>query len=186
MSERDPEQRTVGPDGQPLDEQPAWRRDFPIDWPQDSYVGRRDFTKFLVLTSFAFVVGQICIGIRNWIRHRQGEPSRQQIATLDQISVGGTLSFHYPEHHDNCLLLRPKEGPLLAYDQRCTHLSCGVIPEWSDQLQDCRLDCPCHHGVFDMATGRPIAGPPRRPLTRITIEVQGNAVYATGVEERTV
>src|SRR5579875_3286117 len=31
---------------------PAWRQDFPIDWPQDHYVARRDFTKFLVLTAF--------------------------------------------------------------------------------------------------------------------------------------
>ena len=24
--------------------------------------------------------------------------------------------------------------------------------------------CPCHHGKFDVETGEPIAGPPRRPL----------------------
>src|SRR5205823_4088402 len=41
---------TVPPDGKPDDQQPAWRRDFPIDWPQDHYVSRRDFTKFMVLT----------------------------------------------------------------------------------------------------------------------------------------
>jgi Rieske Fe-S protein len=29
-------------------------------------------------------------------------------------------------------------------------------------------------------------GPPRRPLPKVTLTVQGNDVYATGVEERTV
>ena len=54
---RDAEQITVPPDGRPLEAQPAWRQDFPIDWPQDAYVERRDFVKFLVLTSLAFTVG---------------------------------------------------------------------------------------------------------------------------------
>jgi hypothetical protein len=55
------EQVTTPPDGRPLAEQPEWRRDFPIDTPQDNYVARRDFTKFLVLTSGAFAVGQVWI-----------------------------------------------------------------------------------------------------------------------------
>ena len=49
----DPEQVTMPPDFRPLELQPAWRQDFPIDWPQDQYVARRDFMKFLVLTSLA-------------------------------------------------------------------------------------------------------------------------------------
>ena len=55
---RDAEQVTVAPDGRPMEQQPAWRTDFPIDWPQDHYVERRDFMKFMVLTSLAFTVGQ--------------------------------------------------------------------------------------------------------------------------------
>ena len=35
---------TVAPDGRPMDQQPAWRQDFPVDWPQDLYLARRDFT----------------------------------------------------------------------------------------------------------------------------------------------
>jgi Rieske Fe-S protein len=33
-----------------------------------------------------------------------------------------------------------------------------------------------------MATGRPIAGPPQRPLERILIEIRGGDIYATGVQ----
>ena len=42
---RDEEQVTIAPDWRPMAEQPAWRTDFPIDWPQDHYVERRDFMK---------------------------------------------------------------------------------------------------------------------------------------------
>ena len=72
----DREQITLPPDGRPLAEQPKWRQDFPIDWPQDHYVARRDFTKFMVLTSFAFVVGQFWIVLQNFLRRRRGQSRR--------------------------------------------------------------------------------------------------------------
>jgi Rieske Fe-S protein len=46
--------------------------------------------------------------------------------------------------------------------------------------------CPCHEGRFDLRTGSPIAGPPRRPLTRIVLDLRGRDIYAVGVEERTI
>lgn len=64
MSIDQPAQGPRFPDGRSADEQPAWRDDFPIDWPEDHYVARRDYTKFMVLTSLAFAVGQL------WIRSR--------------------------------------------------------------------------------------------------------------------
>src|SRR5690606_1913178 len=57
---------TIAPDGRPMAQQPAWRQDFPIDWPQDHYVERRDFMKFMVLTSAALAVGQFWIAAENW------------------------------------------------------------------------------------------------------------------------
>ena len=47
------------------------------------------------------------------------------------------------------------------------------------------IHCPCHEGYFELASGRPVAGPPRRPLTRVHLELRAGDVYATGVEERT-
>lgn len=182
MRERDPELRTPAPDGRPDAEQPAWRRDFPIDVPQADYVARRDFTKFLGLTSLAFVVGQFWIVAQNSLRRWQGKPPVVAVARLDEVPVGGAKMFAYPNKHDACLLLRPTADQLLAYNQKCTHLSCAVVPELA---RGCLL-CPCHHGVFDAATGRPIAGPPRRPLPIVTLEVRDGTVYATGLELRTL
>jgi Rieske Fe-S protein len=173
---------SIPPDGRPESEQPQWRRDFPIDWPQDEYVARRDFTKFLMLTSFAFMVGQFWIVLQNFLRTRQGRPPIREIASLASLPIGATHIFDYPNRHDNCLLVRTGEDRFIAYSQSCTHLSCPVQPRPESNT----LHCPCHEGTFDMATGRPISGPPRRPLTRVTLEIRGEKIYATGIEERTI
>lgn len=182
MSGVDSDEITRAPDGRPLDEQPKWRRDFPIDTPQDLYVARRDFMKFMVLTSLAFTAGQFWIAAENWFRRRRGVPAITRIARLSDIPIGGAITFLYPEPTDRCILVRPAQDTLVAYSQQCTHLSCAVIP----QPEHNRLVCPCHEGAFDLQSGRPIAGPPNRPLTRVTIEVRGADVYASGVQLRTV
>jgi Rieske Fe-S protein len=176
------EQVTQPPDGQPLDAQPAWRRDFPIDYPQDHYVERRDFMKFMVLISAAFTAGQMWIVGENWLRRRRGQPPLLRLATIDDVPVGGAVGFAYPGEHDDCLLLRPAPDVLVAYSQKCTHLSCAVLP----QPEQGRIYCPCHQGIFDLGTGRPLAGPAQRPLTRIRLEVRGREVFASGIELRTV
>jgi Rieske Fe-S protein len=178
---RDAEHVTIAPDGRPMEEQPAWRTDFPIDSPQDHYVERRDFMKFMVLTSFAFVVGQFWIVGQNWWRRRRGEPALAAVASLADVPVGGSVTFKYPGEHDDCLLIRPGETTLVAYGQKCTHLSCAVLPRVEEGI----IHCPCHEGAFDLASGRPIAGPPRRPLSRVRLEIRGGQIYAAGIEERT-
>ena len=175
------EQITIAPNFAPADAQPAWRQDFPIDWPQDLYVERRDFMKFLVLTSAAFTLGQVWIGVQNWYRKRSGQPAVQRIASVDDLAVGSAVVFTYPDEHEPCLLVRLTTSEFVAFSQRCTHLSCAVIPR--PDLGDIR--CPCHEGLFELRTGRPIAGPPQRPLPRVALTVRGRDVYATGIERRT-
>jgi Rieske Fe-S protein len=177
----DREQITIAPDFAPLEAQPAWRQDFPIDWPQDLYVERRDFMKFMVLTSAAFTIGQLWIGAQNWYRQRSGQPPIQRIASVDDLAVGGAIGFTYPHEHEPCLLVRLTSGEFVAFGQKCTHLSCAVIP----RPEEGSFYCPCHDGRFDLRTGVPTAGPPQRPLTRVVLEMRGRDIYAVGVEERT-
>ena len=54
MNPLEPAERTTAPDGRPAADQPAWRQDFPIDAPQDQYLSRRGFTRFLMAASAAF------------------------------------------------------------------------------------------------------------------------------------
>ena len=171
---------SIPPDGRPYHEQPQWRNDFPIDWPQDELVARRDFTRFLVLTSFAFAVGQLWIVFENFARRRRGRLPVRRIARADAIPVGGSLVFDYPEKHDICLLVRTGPQHYVAFSQKCTHLSCAVVP----QLEQKRLLCPCHKGAFDLESGIPLSGPPRRPLERILLEIRDGDLYATGQDVR--
>lgn len=169
------------PDGRPLDEQPRWRHDFPTDMPADDALARREFTKFLVLTSGAFVAGQAWIGMMSLL-HSDAPLPEKRIAAAADVPTGGVVEFRYPTDDDPCLLLRLGDGQLVAYGQQCSHLSCAVVPDPAKG----QLHCPCHHGYFEMTEGRPVAGPPRRPLPRITLAIRDGVIYATGVELRTV
>lgn len=169
--------RRQTPDGRPTEEQPEWRSQFPIDWPEDHYIARRDFTRFLVLTSLAFVVGQGWIAAHSLLP--ESEVSLElELAGVDDLAIGESRLFHYPTPEEPCILVRAAEDRFLAFSQKCTHLSCGVIP----QVERKRFFCPCHEGVFDMDSGRPLAGPPRRPLPRVRLQVRNRRVYATGWE----
>jgi Rieske Fe-S protein len=178
---RDIERPTVPPDGGPDAGQPKWRRDFPINVAQDEYVARRDLVKFIVLTSVAMVVGQISILIRSRLFRGPVAPPRVPVAAVGELPVGGAKTFTYPAGSTPRLLIRTSANGFVAYDQQCTHLQCPVVPA----VAQGRLHCPCHNGWFDLETGRPVAGPPQRALPRITLDVSGGTVYATGiVEER--
>lgn len=176
----DLDRHTRPPDGQPHSEQPKWRRDFPIDWSEDEYVSRRDLVKFMVLTSLAFTTGQFWILAKSFIDRREAFPALP-VATLDELAIGGHKVFEYPEGSAPRLLVRTGETSFVAYDQQCTHLLCPVVP----RVDDGTLHCPCHNGLFDLESGRVLAGPPRRPLARVQLEIRGQEVYAIGVEERT-
>jgi Rieske Fe-S protein len=161
--------------------EPGWRKDFPVDWPEDEFHARRAFAQFLVLTSGAFVAGQGWIAAQHLVRKRR-TPARVRIASLAELPAGAVKTFAYPSEHDRCVLVRLPDGELVAFDQACTHLSCAVIPRVAEGV----LVCPCHEGYFDLRSGKNLSGPPPRPLTRVRIEVAGDDVFAVGVEERTV
>src|SRR5262249_11741454 len=139
--ERDPKY----PDGRPLSEQPRWRQDFPADIPEDDALARREFTKFLILTSGAFVAGQGWIGLMSLLRDEKPLPLKR-IAPDRDVLPGGVVEFRYPTDDNPCLLIRLRDGRLVAFGQECSHLSCAVIPE-PEQGQ---LRCPCHNGFFEI------------------------------------
>lgn len=179
---REPQDVTLPPDERPEREQPQWRKDFPVDWPADQFVARRDFAKFLVLTSGAFVAGQGWIAAQHLLRKNRPTAQPAFVGRVSELAVGTARMFKYPSDHDPCLLVRVDESTIVAYSQACTHLSCAVVPRVADGV----LHCPCHEGYFDLRTGRNIAGPPPRPLPKIVLEIRGDEIWAVGVDERTV
>ncbi|MBI3651466.1 MAG: Rieske 2Fe-2S domain-containing protein [Acidobacteria bacterium] len=135
-----------------------------------------------MLTSLAFTVGQGWIVLQNFFRKRRGELPVQRLAAVEQIPVGGSLVFHYPDEANPCVLVRRTETAFVAFGQECTHLACAVVPQ---PERNC-FHCPCHEGYFDLSSGQPLAGPPRRPLPRIKLEFRQGEIYATGMEGKSV
>lgn len=159
---------------------PLWREEVSIFAADERYVNRRQFAKFLVLTSAGMFVGNLWILIRSWLTGKPAWPVRP-VAKLDEIPVGGVKLFHYPEANDPCILVRSSETEFAAYSQKCTHLSCAVYYTHEHG----RLECPCHEGFFSARDGRVLQGPPQRPLPRIVLERRGDQLVATGVDLQT-
>jgi Rieske Fe-S protein len=155
-----------------------WRADFPIEWEEDRSVTRREFGKFLTLTSLALFAGNVWLLLKSWWR---GEPAYtpKEICDISELPVGGVVQFQYPRPVNQAMLLRVSESKLLAYSQRCTHLSCAVY--WEKKRG--RLECPCHQGVFNLENGSVLGGPPTRPLPQIKLERRGTKIFAIGVSE---
>ncbi len=167
LEEKQPEQQ----------EMPRWREDFPIRWENDHYVTRRDLIKFLTLGSALLVGANVGIAVAGKTWSKPSYPALR-IAGAELLAPSSSLLFRYPTEKDPAILLRTVNGEYHAYSQVCTHLSCSVIYQPENNC----LFCPCHIGKFELTEGRPIAGPPVRPLPRILLEQRADELYATGVE----
>jgi nitrite reductase/ring-hydroxylating ferredoxin subunit len=156
---------------------PVWAEEFSVHAGEDAYVQRRQFTKFLVLTSFGMVAGNGWIWLKALTAKERAEWPRTVIGRASEIVPGTVRFFSYPEATDTCILVRRTNGEFTAFSQKCTHLSCAVYyaPERD------RLECPCHEGYFSASTGRVLQGPPPRPLPQILLEQSGDELLAVGV-----
>jgi Rieske Fe-S protein len=157
----------------------AWKKDFPVTAEEDSYVTRREFTKFLGLTSLAFFLGTVTATARKvWKRAVWTRPAAVAVSRVDELAVGGYRLFRYPTEHDPCILLRLQADRFAAFHQYCTHLECPVYFNAAKS----QLICPCHKGIFNAADGGVVAGPPKRPLERLAVSVRNGEVCVQASE----
>jgi Rieske Fe-S protein len=155
-----------------------WREEFSIFKADESYVTRRQLTKFLTLTSLGMFAGNLWILAKSWTRKAIEYPARK-IAAVGEIPVKGVKLFEYPAAGEQCILERTSEEEYVAYNQKCTHLSCAVY--YSPEKNE--LICPCHNGVFSVRDGSVIQGPPPRPLPRVVLERRGADLVAIGMQD---
>jgi Rieske Fe-S protein len=156
---------------------PLWREEFSVHGGDDKYVLRRQFTKFLTLTSAGMFAGNVWIFVRSLFDPPHRQFPRTMVARASEMATGSVKLFRYPTDNDPCIMVRTSEGKFVAYSQKCTHLSCAVYYS----AQNNRLECPCHEGYFSIETGRVLQGPPPRPLPRIELEQRADEILAVGV-----
>ena len=155
---------------------PLWRDEFPVFEADERYVSRRQFAKFLTLTSLAMFAGNLWILLRGWF-YREPYYAEAPVARAGEMPVGGVKLFPYAG--DQCIMVRTSEEEYVAYSQKCTHLSCAVYYSREDN----RLECPCHEGYFSIRDGSVLQGPPARPLPRVVLERRGPELVAIRMEE---
>lgn len=162
--------------------QPLWRAHFPVDTEAEAAKSRREFIGGAAVAGGVIACGHQVLNASDsgdmdvatsqvgeegeatdtrWIQHKPLTLAK----SLPQMKVGETVLFHYPNHRSPCLLVKHSESSFSAFAQKCTHLACPVVPDLDAQ----EFHCPCHHGVFDLRTGEPKAGPPRSSLPRIDV-----------------
>ena len=156
---------------------PLWQDEFPVYTADERYVNRRQFTKFLTLTSFGMFAGNLWILARS-VFYRAPAFPEHPIATIDELPVGGVKTFAYPTKSDPCILIRTGADTWAAYSQKCTHLSCAVYYAH----QENRLECPCHQGFFSIADGAVLQGPPQRALPRVALQQKDGHLIAIRME----
>jgi nitrite reductase/ring-hydroxylating ferredoxin subunit len=154
-----------------------YQAEFPYERDEEAQVTRREFCNFLGMTSAALFVGAAGFAGKAALDARKTESL--PLARIDGAEVLGpnsSLNFSYPTERDSAILVRTADGAYHAYGQKCTHLSCPVYYSRDHQ----RLECPCHEGAFDAATGNVLYGPPPRALDAIELQMQDGQVWAVG------
>jgi len=142
----------------------------------DAPVTRRDYLRILVTVSGGLLAGAVGVAVGVFRRHGSGTAAPVKVA--DRLAPGEAVAFRYPGEDDRALAVRLRDGRLVGWSAVCTHLACAVL--W--RAEDGRLECPCHDGVFDPATGEVLAGPPPHPLPRVLLREDGRGIWAVGTD----
>lgn len=152
-----------------------------IDRNMERQLDRRGFMKALVGSAGLFAVSTLpwgAVAAKELMGYGTKGYARTEIAKVKSVTVGESADFNYPSEHDGAIMIRLSEDKFVAYQNACTHLQCPVF--WENTSGS--MICPCHSGVFDPETGIPTAGPPRRALPAIELEVEDGTIYAVRVK----
>ena len=142
---------------------PLWSEEFSVYGAEDKYVLRRQFTKFLVLTSFGMFAGNVWIWAKSLFARSDEQLPELPVAKASEIPVGGVKLFTYPTRKIRRSWYANPTASLshTARSARICRAPCTTRRHTN------RLECPCHEGYFSIDTGRVLQGPPPRPLPRI-------------------
>ena len=145
------EDTTAAPDGRPPSSSPAGGRTSRSTGRQDQYVARRDFAKFLVLTSGAFVAGQAWIAAQHLVRANRPPPPRATDRRRSTRSRSGSASvFDYPGRARSLPADPARRARRSSRTARCARTCPAPSSRGSTEGV---LHCPCHEGYFDLAHG---------------------------------
>ncbi len=72
-------------------------------------------------------------------------------------------------HEGKLVIVVRQANALYALSAACTHLGC--IVHWKDLKAGDNLFCPCHEAIFDLKSGKVLAGPAPLPLPMYPVKL---------------
>lgn len=118
---------------------------------------------------------------------------RQRIATLGELEEGVPVLFNFPYEHPNALnnlikLGAPAgggigpENDIVAFNTLCPHMGFPLTGSYKPEHQ-VMGPCGWHLSTYDLTRhGIIISGHATQGLPQITLELDGDDIYATGVQ----
>ena len=147
---------------------------------------RRRFFKLAGLVSAA--ITGLLVGIpavRAFISPALRRPPKKdwiKVAQADQVDIATPVKVDFTETVNDAWVetralrtvwLRTDDGEkFIAWSGTCTHLGCAFGIDAERKV----FHCPCHHGLFDMQTGKVVGGPPPRALDELPVRVVNGEV----------
>lgn len=144
--------------------------------PGEAMTTRRRFLRWLgslaALSTIAMVIAPIVAFLVPSRTSRTGGTGKVAVAKVADIPAGAGKVVAMGSKP--AIVINTAQG-MRAYSAICTHLGCVVA--WNDMIG--AIQCPCHDGRFNPATGAVMSGPPPAPLPPITVSVEEDEIFLT-------
>lgn len=116
---------------------------------------------------------------------------RQKIASLSALKLGDPVAFNYPYPDVRNIVVKlgavagggvGADKDVVAFNQQCPHMG-GPLDGTYKPAHQVLGPCPLHLTTFDLTRhGMVVSGHSTESLPQIVLEVQGDDVYAVGVQ----
>ncbi len=160
----------------------------PRDNPARPESSRRSFFRWATALGSLITAALVGIpGVRAFVSPSFRREKRARWIPLgesEQIEPGVPLRFDFADtYNDAWVETRALRGVWIytddnvsftVYNGQCTHLACSYGFDKEKGI----FHCPCHHGLFEVKTGRVVGGPPPRPLDVLETKVENGVLYA--------
>ncbi len=95
--------------------------------------------------------------------------SKSPFGTVDDVPVNGGYLYET----DGYVITQPKPGEFVAFDSLCTHEGCPV----DGFEKPGEMSCGCHGAQFKLDSGKPFAGPARKPMPMKPVIIENGKIY---------
>jgi len=131
---------------------------------------RRTFLGICLGGVAAVVAAAVTWPVFRYLAPRKGAATAAKV-TLPETAIPPGEAKFFEFAGASAVVVRKKDGGLVALSAVCTHLGC--IVQWEKDKQD--FLCPCHAGHYS-ADGAVTAGPPPKPLPKIPFTVANGSI----------